>query len=48
MNSTTLGDVKIKLDGIQSTATATMYVASILSAIAVILALAILMKVRKK
>jgi hypothetical protein len=34
--STTLGDVEAKLDGIQSTAT-TLYAASILSAIAVIL-----------
>lgn len=48
INSTTLGDVKTKLDEIQSTATATMYAASILSAIAVIIALVILMKVRKK
>jgi PKD repeat protein len=46
--STTLGDVKTKLDGIQSTATTTLYIASILSAITIILALAILILVRKK
>jgi PKD repeat protein len=46
--STTLGDVKTKLDGLQSTATTTLYAASIISAIAVILAIAILIYVRKK
>jgi PKD repeat protein len=49
--STTLGTVTTKLDNIQSTATTTMYAASILSALAVILAIAILILViraRKK
>jgi PKD repeat protein len=46
--STTLGDVEAKLDGIQSTAATTLYAASILSAIAVILAAVILMILRKK
>jgi hypothetical protein len=43
--STTLGNIKTELDG---TVTTMLYVATILSAIAVILALAILMYVRKK
>jgi PKD repeat protein len=43
--STTLGDIKTKLDG---TVTTMLYVATILSAIAVILALAILIFMRKK
>jgi aerobic-type carbon monoxide dehydrogenase small subunit (CoxS/CutS family) len=38
-----LGDITTKLNGVQSTATTTLYLASALSAIAVILALAILM-----
>ena len=46
--SSTLGEVKTKLDGIQSTASTTLYATSVLSAIAVILALAILIYVRKK
>jgi PKD repeat protein len=48
--TTRLGDVNVatKLEGIHSTATTTLYAASILSAIAVILGLAILMFVRKK
>lgn len=46
--STTLGEVKTELDGIQSIDTTTLYAATILSAIAVILALAILIFVRKK
>jgi hypothetical protein len=46
--SSTLGNITTELDGIQSTATTTLYVASIISAIAVILALAILIYVRKK
>jgi hypothetical protein len=44
----TLGNITTKLDGIQSTATTTLYVASLISAIAVVLALAILFFVRKK
>jgi hypothetical protein len=46
--SSMLGNITTKLDGIQSTATTTMYAASVLSAIAVILALVILVFVRKK
>jgi len=46
--STALGEVKKTLSDTQSTATTTLYAASILSAIAVILALAILIYVRKK
>jgi PKD repeat protein len=46
--SSTLGNITTKLDGIQSTSTTTLYAATALSAIAVILALAILMFVRKK
>jgi PKD repeat protein len=48
--STRLGDVNVatKLEGIHSTATTTLYAASILSAIAVLLGLVILMFVRKK
>jgi PKD repeat protein len=46
--STALGEVKTTLSDTQSTATTTLYAASILSAIAVILALAILIYVRKK
>jgi PKD repeat protein len=38
----TLGDITTKLNGVQSTATTTLYLASALSAIAVIIALAIL------
>jgi hypothetical protein len=46
----TLGDITTKLDSVQSTATTTLYLASALAAIAVILALAILalMFARKK
>jgi len=46
--STALGEVKTTLSDTQSTATTTLYATSILSAIAVILALAILIYVRKK
>jgi hypothetical protein len=46
--SSTLGNITTKLDGIQSTATMTLYAASILSAIAVVLAAIILIFVRKK
>jgi hypothetical protein len=45
--STTLGDFKTKLEGIHGTATTTLYTASIISAIAAILAATILMKLRK-
>jgi len=45
---TSLGEVKVSLDGIQSTATTTLYATSIISAIAVILAAAILIFMRKK
>lgn len=46
--SSTLGNITAKLDGIQSSSTTTLYAATALSAIAVILALAILVFVRKK
>lgn len=46
--SSTLGNITTKLDGIQSTATMTLYIASILSAIAVVLAAIILIFMRKK
>jgi len=46
--NSTLGNVKTELDGVQSIATTTLYVTSVLSAIAVILAVAILIYVRKK
>jgi hypothetical protein len=46
--SSTLGNITAKLDGIQSTATTTLYAASVLSAIAVVLAVAILLVLRKK
>jgi hypothetical protein len=46
--SSTLGNITTKLDGIQSTATTTLYAASILSAIAAVLAVAILIFMRKK
>jgi hypothetical protein len=46
--SSMLGNITTKLNGVQSTTTNTLYIASILSAIAVILALIILMFVRKK
>ena len=46
--STTLGDVNVKLGDVQSIATTTLYTASILSALAVILAAAILIFIRKK
>ncbi|MEM1590307.1 MAG: PKD domain-containing protein, partial [Candidatus Bathyarchaeia archaeon] len=45
---TDIGEVKTALGGIQSTATPTLYATSILSAIAVILAAAILIFIRKK
>jgi hypothetical protein len=44
----TLGNITTKLDGIQTTATTTLYAASVLSAIAVVLAAAILLILRKK
>jgi len=46
--STTLGEANVKLGDVQSIATTTLYVTSILSAIAVILAVAILIFIRKK
>jgi len=46
--STTLGDVNVKLSDVQSVATTTLYVTSILSAIAVILAAVILIFLREK
>jgi PKD repeat protein len=46
--SSTLGNAKLELDGVQSNVTTTLYATSALSAIAVILAVAILMKMRKK
>jgi methyl-accepting chemotaxis protein len=46
--STTLGNVQTKLSDTQTTATQTLYVTSILSAIAVILAVIILLILRKK
>lgn len=46
--SSTLGNITTKLDGIQSTATTTLYAASVLSAIAVVLAAVILLFMRKK
>ena len=46
--STTLGDVNVKLGDVQSIATTTLYTASILSALAVILAAAILIFIRRK
>ncbi|MGD8566437.1 MAG: cohesin domain-containing protein, partial [Candidatus Bathyarchaeota archaeon] len=45
--STTLGDIEVKIDGVQSTATTTLYTASIISAIAAILAALILFMMRK-
>jgi hypothetical protein len=46
--STTLGEANVKLGDVQSLATTALYVTSILSAIAVILAAAILIFIRKK
>lgn len=46
--STTLGEANVKLGDVQSLATTALYVTSILSAIAVILAVAILIFIRKK
>jgi PKD repeat protein len=46
--STTLGEANVKLGDVQSIATTTLYATSILSAIAVILAAAILIFIRKK
>lgn len=46
--STTLGDVNVKLGDVQSIATTTLYATSALSAIAVILAAAILILLRKR
>jgi len=46
--STTLGEVELKLGDIQGTATTTLYVTSILSAIAAILAAVILIILRKR
>ena len=46
--STTLGEANVKLGDVQSIATTALYVTSILSAIAVILAAAILIFIRKK
>ena len=45
--STTLGDIEVKIDGVQSTATTTLYAASIISAIAALLAALILFMMRK-
>jgi hypothetical protein len=46
--STALGDVNVKLGDVQSIATTTLYAASILSALAVVLAATILIFIRKK